>query len=78
MNIIVMGAMMALMLLLFHGRDHHGGNPGRDHHSTATGAPPSGEPRKNQPDRDAEPKAPDPKKDQPSDLVPAPPKVGQP
>ncbi|HEY3271255.1 MAG TPA: hypothetical protein VGJ89_08600 [Geothrix sp.] len=78
MNILVMGAMMALMLLLFHGRGHHGGNPGRDHHPVAADAPPSGGLRKDQPDRDSEAKPPDPEKDQPSGPVPVPPKAHQP
>lgn len=78
MNIIVMGAVMALMLLLFHGRGHHGGPPGQDHHPAAPETRPSGEPRKDQPGRDAEAKAPDPERGPSPDPVPAPPKADQP
>lgn len=31
MNVVVMGAMMILMWAVFHGRDHHGPNPKKDH-----------------------------------------------
>jgi hypothetical protein len=44
MNLLLMGAMMALMLVFFHGRGHHQPSPSPEHHTTTpreATAPPS-------------------------------------
>lgn len=63
MNVVVMAAMMAVMWLLFHGRNHHAPDPEPGHHKVQSNKQP--EPGKIQPvakpsgssDREPEPRS---------------------
>lgn len=63
MNIVLIGAMMAVMLLFFHGRGHHEPSPAPGHHATEEREPPAstvdGDKTKppSQPVRDSDPKS---------------------
>jgi hypothetical protein len=79
MNIVLMGAMMALMLLLFHGSGHHGRVPAPDPPIQQSDGAPSQSGRPAIPQNPGAPeKVINPHKDDKTEAVPAPPSGGEP